>query len=290
MNWMKFKLLYFAFSGLLIAVGIYGLTAFKLDLGIDFTGGSSLEYKTANEISATSLSDKLKEKSIEAQSIQKSDDNGILLKLGNISAEEQATIETSIKELGGADSTLLRFEQVGPSLSKELIYKTAAAVLLATLIILGWIAYQFKSLLFGISATAATFHDAFILVGSFSLLGKFYGAEVDFLFITALLTTLSFSVHDTIVVFDRIREIRRKNGGDFVTIANRALSETMRRSIFNSLTIIIMLTSLIILGGETVRWFAVALLIGTVSGTYSSPFVAVPILVSLQKLKEKRSK
>jgi preprotein translocase subunit SecF len=109
------------------------------------------------------------------------------------------------------------------------------------------------------------------------------GAEVDFLFVTALLTTLSFSVHDTIVVYDRIRESQRKARGDLVTLANQAVSQTMVRSLNNSFTIIFMLTALILLGGTTIKWFAVALFIGTVLGTYSSPFVAVPILVVWDK-------
>lgn len=131
------------------------------------------------------------------------------------------------------------------------------------------------------------FHDTFILIGSFSWFGHFFSAEVDFLFVTALLTTLSFSVHDTIVVYDRIRELQRKEGGEFVSLANRALSETMVRSLNNSFTIIFMLLAMILLGGSTVKWFAVALLVGTVSGTYSSPFVAVPLLSVWNNFEEK---
>ena len=118
------------------------------------------------------------------------------------------------------------------------------------------------------------------------------GVEVDFLFVTALLTTLSFSVHDTIVVYDRIREYQKKYGGNLYELSNKAITETMVRSLNNSFTIIFMLLSLILLGGETVKWFAVALLIGTVFGTYSSPFVAVPLLVTwdelVAKIKSKR--
>ena len=110
------------------------------------------------------------------------------------------------------------------------------------------------------------------------------GAEIDFLFVTAMLTILSFSVHDTIVVYDRTRETQKKYGGDMETIANKALTETMVRSLNNSMTIVFMLIALILLGGETIKWFAVALLVGTISGTYSSPFVAVPILVTWDKL------
>jgi preprotein translocase subunit SecF len=127
-------------------------------------------------------------------------------------------------------------------------------------------------------------------LGIYSILGHFYGAEIDFLFVTAMLTVLSFSVHDTIVVYDRLREQKKKVGGDLIDLANRALSQTMVRSLNNSFTIIFMLVALILLGGETVKWFSVALLIGTISGTYSSPFVAVPILVTWDEIQKRIKK
>jgi preprotein translocase subunit SecF len=131
------------------------------------------------------------------------------------------------------------------------------------------------------------FHDSLVLIGSFALLGHFFGVEIDFLFVTALLTILSFSVHDTIVNYDRVRELKRKFGGSLYDLANKATSETMVRSLNNSFTIIFMLVALILLGGETIRWFAVALLIGTISGTYSSPFVSVAILVTWDEIQKK---
>jgi len=126
-------------------------------------------------------------------------------------------------------------------------------------------------------------------IGSFAIWGHFFKAEIDFLFVTALLTTLSFSVHDTIVVYDRIRESQKRYGGEIEDLANKALSETMVRSLNNSFTIMFMLIALVLMGGTTTVWFATALLIGTVLGTYSSPFVAVPLLVTWSKI-EKRIK
>ncbi len=177
---------------------------------------------------------------------------------------------------------------MGPSIGPELIKKTLYAVMLGSAFILLLLAKQFREIKYGVCAILAMLHDSFVLLGSFSWLGHFFGAEVDFLFVTALLTTLSFSVHDTIVVYDRIREITRKEGGDFEGIANRALTETMVRSLNNSFTIVFMLVAMILLGGATIRWFATALLIGTISGTYSSPFVAVPLVVVYHRWKEKR--
>ena len=151
-----------------------------------------------------------------------------------------------------------------------------------------WVAYQFKSLKYGVSAILAMFHDSLVVFGLFSILGHFFGAEIDFLFVTALLTILSFSVHDTIVVYDRIRELQKKLGGDFYALVNNALTETMVRSLNNSFTIIFMLLALILLGGTTIRWFAVALFIGTISGTYSSPFIATPFLILFKRWERRR--
>jgi len=178
-----------------------------------------------------------------------------------------------------------RFETVGPVLGKELLNKTLIAASIAIVVILLYVAWAFKSVTYGISAVIALFHDVLVVTGTFSLLGHFFGVEVDVLFVTALLTTMSFSVHDTIVVFDRIRESIRTEKLPFDATINKALSETMSRSINNSMTIIFMLLALVLLGGDTVKWFAVALLIGTISGTYSSPFVATPILYLLQSRK-----
>ena len=183
----------------------------------------------------------------------------------------------------------VRFETVGPTLGKELLQKTLYAASLSVLCILLFIGWSFKDWYFGMAAVLAMLHDFFVLLGSFSLLGHFLGIEVDSLFVTAVLTTMSFSVHDTIVIFDRIREKRKLNPKlSFETQANIALTETMVRSLNNSFTIVFMLLSLILLGGETIRWFIIALLIGTMAGTYSSPFVAAPILAVLQRLKKNK--
>jgi preprotein translocase subunit SecF len=131
-------------------------------------------------------------------------------------------------------------------------------------------------------------HDSLILLGAFSLLGHFFNVEVDVLFVTALLTTLSFSIHDTIVVYDRIRELRRKHPrSNLEEVANAAVLETLSRSINNSMTIIIMLLSLVVLGGTSIRYFVMALLIGAITGTYSSTFTAVPLLLVMNKQKSK---
>ncbi|KKP47752.1 MAG: SecF protein [Candidatus Woesebacteria bacterium GW2011_GWA1_33_30] len=265
MQWMKYRLIYLIISGVFLTAGIFSLFKWGLNLGIDFTGGVVTEYKLSSG-------------EIETK------------KFGIKTDEEITKIREDYKN---QKATELRFETVGPSIGPELIKKTFYALAMSAILILVWVAIQFKSIKFGVSAILAMIHDSLVLVGGFSLLGHFAGVEVDFLFVTAVLTILSFSVHDTIVVYDRIREKQKKYdptlGSDIKAIANSALTETMVRSLNNSFTIIFMLLSLVLLGGDTVKWFAVALLIGTISGTYSSPFVAVPILVTWEEW-EKRLK
>lgn len=266
-NWMRYRLLYLAISLLVIGAGTFSAIKWGFKIGIDFTGGSVLEYALP-------------------------DGQSKIIKSGPLDEIQKAKIQSDLEKSVGGKVTEVRFENVGPAIGPELVKKTFYALLIATGAILLWVAYQFKNIKFGISATLATIHDSLVLLGSFSLLGHFFGAEIDFLFVTAMLTILSFSVHDTIVVFDRIRESRKKGNSDedIYSLANRALSQTMVRSLNNSFTIIFMLFALILMGGETVKWFSVALLIGTVSGTYSSPFVAVSILVTWDELQKKFKK
>jgi preprotein translocase subunit SecF len=278
-------------SGILIVAGIYGLFSWGLLSGIDFRGGTIAEYAFEKKISTEDVTKILEEEGIQVFSIQDTENNNYILRLPTVNIQDQEKIKNILQDIteeGGVEE--LRFETVGPSVGPDLIRKTIYASVIASAAILLWVAFQFKSFKFGASAILAMFHDSFCLLGIFSILGHFYGVEVDFLFVTAFLTTLSFSVHDTIVVYDRIRETQNKLGGSIYEIANRAITETMVRSLNNSFTIIFMLVALVLLGGNTIKWFAVALLIGTISGTYSSPFVAVPLLVTFDKVKKFRFK
>ena len=261
-NWMKYRWLYLLISGTFILAGVFSMIKWGFKLGVDFTGGVVAEYRLK-------------------------DGEDKVYRYGVLSDIEAERIRQDFKSQG---ATEIRFDSVGPAIGPELIKKTIYALVLSASLILLWIAFQFKSIKFGISATLATIHDTLVLLGSFSLLGRFFGAELDFLFVTAMLTILSFSVHDTIVVYDRIRESHKKLGGSVTELANQAVSETMVRSLNNSFTIIFMLIALVLLGGESTKWFSVALLIGTISGTYSSPFVAVPILVTWDELSRKWKK
>ncbi len=286
-NWLRYKKIYFSISAGLIAICIYALFAWGLKLGVDFRGGAIIEYKIAKEISTEEATKKIEDAGYEVTSVQKTGEGTYLFKFPPINVYEKGAIKEELVSLTGEEIDELRFETVGPSMGPELIKKTLYAIIISAGAMLLWIAYQFKSFKFGVSAILAMLHDSFILIGSFAILGHFMSAEVDFLFVTALLTTLSFSIHDTIVVFDRIREIKKKHGGEMVDVANKALTETMVRSLNNSFTIAFMLMALLLLGGTTVKWFAAALLIGTILGTYSSPFVATPLLISWDSVYEK---
>ena len=178
----------------------------------------------------------------------------------------------------------LRFETVGPVIGRETMQKTLIASFLATLGILIYMSFAFKGLNFALAAILAMIHDFLVVIGTYSLFSHFFGAEIDTMFVTAVLTTMSFSVHDTIIIFDKIREYLKNEGrGDIAHYANRALTETMVRSLNNSMTIMFMLLSLTLLGGTSIRFFIATLLVGTITGTYSSPFIATPILVWLEK-------
>ena len=289
MNWMKFRRVYFFISGTVIAVGVYSLLTWGLNLGVDFKGGALIEYKIEKEISTEGATAKIEEKGIAVTSVQRLGGETYLFRLESVDNEKRESIKGVLQEVGGSVEEL-RFENVGPSIGPELIKKTIYALVIAAIAILVWITIQFKSFKFGVSAVLAMLHDSLVLLGLYSLLGHLFAAEVDFLFVTAMLTILSFSVHDTIVVYDRIRESQKKLGGNLYDLANKAVTETFVRSINNSFTIIFMLVALALLGGSTIKWFAIALLIGTISGTYSSPFVAVPLLVTRDELTSRLKK
>ena len=188
------------------------------------------------------------------------------------------------------------FETIGPVIGRELTLNAFKAIVFSSVLIVLYIAWSFRqvpkpvtSWKFGICTIIALLHDVLVLVGLFSLLGHFFNVEVDNLFVTAILTVIGFSVHDTIVVFDRIREnLRRTIGLPFAQVVNDSILQTLVRSLNTSLTAILVLFTLLVFGGESIKWFVVALLIGIISGTYSSIFNAAPLLVLWNELDAKR--
>jgi preprotein translocase subunit SecF len=298
LNFMRFRPLYYALSLVVILPGVYSLIRYGLRPSIDFTGGTLLEIQLPAE--ATTNEDLIRNSApeeVEIGSVQSAGPNAYVVRAKTYDKDLNEQFKFNIASAAGLLATTsaqinpaslvqeLRFETVGPTLGAELIRKTLTAVAMAAIGITLYIAYRFKDLKYGICAILAMFHDTLVVLGIFSLLGVWVGVEVDTLFVTAVLTTLSFSVHDTIVVYNKIRESRKRYpSASLQDLVNVALAETMARSINNSMTIVFMLLALVLFGGDTVKWFVVALLIGTISGTYSSPFVAVPLLIEWDKL------
>ncbi len=286
----KFIILYFLVSSLVLVPGMYSLVRFGLRPAIDFTGGTLLELRFDKDITAKKIQEIAAANKIVLANVQQTSSKSYILRLKQDTANA-ATVVTQALGQEKLSGTVVRNETVGPVLGKELLGKTVTAAIFAIVMILLYVAYAFKDIKFGVSAVIALVHDLLIVLGVFSLLGHFVGVEVDTLFVTAFLTTMSFSVHDTIVVFDRIREmLKRGEKMPFEALADRALTETMNRSLTNSLTIMFMLLALVLLGGETVRWFVLALLVGTVAGTYSSPFIATPVLILWNRWEKRKRK
>lgn len=292
MNFMRFKWIYFLISALIIGPGIFSLIRYGLKLSVDFTGGSMLELKFKKDIKTLGNEDirkMIEEKGFAITSIQTSAENQILIKMKPITKEDVSTIKADLAKRLSEMPEEVRFETIGPILGEELIKKTIIAIILASVFITAYVAYQFKDWMFGVCAILAMFHDSLVLLGVFSLLGHFMAVEIDTLFVTAVLTILSFSVHDTVVVYDRIRESQKRFPKmDFIDLVNKAVMETLPRSINNSMTIIFMLVALWLLGGQTIKWFTFALLVGTISGTYSSTFTAAPLLVVWYNLRHRK--
>ena len=286
MDLMKFKIWYFVFSLLIILPGLYYLFTSGLKLGIDFTGGALLEYQFEQSIKTDQLRSVVDKSGTEVGQITESGENAYIIRTKPLDQGKIATIKKSLTEkFSGIEER--RVEFVGPTIGKELQQKALWALILASIAIVLYIWFSFRkvpkpasSLRFGICAIGALLHDVLLVVGAFAILGKFLGVEVDTLFVIALLTIIGFSVHDTIVVFDRIRENLLKNiGKKFIEVANISVVQTLGRSLNTSLTVVFVLVALLLFGGETIKWFVVALLVGIISGTYSSIFNATALLV-----------
>ncbi|MEP7166630.1 MAG: protein translocase subunit SecF [Candidatus Woesebacteria bacterium] len=283
----KYYWIYFVISLLIIIPGVISLALFRLRPGIDFVGGTILEFSTATSSAHLQKSDigEIIGPNPEIVGFDATGPNLYSLHLPALSDESRGSlIATLSAHVQGYKERSL--SSVGPLIGQELIQKTAVAMILAAFLIAVYLAFRFQSFEYGVSAVVATLHDVVVLLGVFSLLGHFWGVQVDTLFVTALLTIASFSVHDTVVVYDRIRERKKKVLREPMSeTIDASVFETLTRSLRNSLAVVIVLLSLFLLGGETTRWFAFALLIGTITGTYSSTFVALPLLIVWEKIR-----
>ena len=284
-NIVKRRYLYFAISLIVILPGIAALLVWGLPAGIDFSGGSLLEIRFNSTLPETDrVLDILSGFGFSDAKIQTAGSDKLLIRTKVMDEGTLASILAGIETEFNADIELDRFESVGPSIGKEVAGRAAGAVGLAALGILLYITYAFRGVKhafrYGVAAIMAMMHDVIVVLGVEAIFGHFLGWEADSLFLTALLTIIGFSVHDSIVVFDRIRENERINRKlPYETIVNMSIVQTLARSINTQLTVMITLLSLVLFGGSTIRHFVLILLIGVFSGTYSSIFNASPILV-----------
>jgi len=298
MNIIGRRKIWYLISAVLIIPGIIALILWGLNFGIDFKGGTLAEYQFSKNISTNDIQNGLKDLNLPNLIITTEGNNSVLLRLGTIDQTKHNQIIDNLSKVG--ENTETRYESVGPTVSSDISRKAIIAVIVASLAIILYIAYAFRkvpkpasSWRFGVCAVIALIHDLTFVVGVFAILGHFFGYELDSLFITALLTIMGFSVHDTIVVFDRIRENLRKHPStDFENNVNNSILQTLNRSLNTSLTVLIVLASLYFLGGKSLHQFVLALLIGIAIGTYSSIFNASPLLVtwhgwSMNRLKKK---
>lgn len=298
MDIIKHKNILFLISGIVIIPGLISVLLFGLRPSIDFTGGSRTELNlTLSKDEVGNLKTYLVNHKVKVEEVVISAQGEVLIRTQAMDQKEKdRMIEVILEKYPKA--TERSFETVGATIGKETETNALKAVLLASIAITLYIAFAFRkvshpiaSWKFGVCAIIALLHDILVVIGIFSILGFLFKVEIDALFITALLTVMGFSVHDTIVVFDRIRENLRKNARlPFEEIVNNSILETMNRSLNTSLTVVLVLFMLLLFGGESTRWFIAALLIGIISGTYSSIFNASPLLVLWYQIDKKRKK
>ncbi len=294
--------LFFALTGAFIAVALIALIAFGLRLSIDFTGGvlAEITYDTQRP-AADLLTPLLTKEGYQDFSLREVGSNGYAFRTQSLTPEQRQNLASDFS-YKNMTASVSRLSEIGPTIGAELQSKALVSTAVVMLCILLFIAFAFRkvskpvsSWVYGSVALVTLIHDVIIPVGFFAVLGKYAGASVDTLFVTAVLTVLGFSVHDTIVVFDRVREnlrINQEKGKkeDFADTAGRSLSQTFTRSINTSLTVVLTLLVLFFLGPASTRDFALTLLVGIIAGTYSSIFLATPLLVTIEKYRGSKKK
>ncbi len=297
MNVVKHRNIFYTISGILIVASIAAMVVWGFNLGIDFKGGSivELEYEQGRPTQGEVMQ-ALAPLNLDA-SVRATGEKGYIIRMKDLSQEEKSSLEGALSTFG--TSTQKRFDSIGPVLGSEALRKALFSLVLVVLAIVLFIAYAFRkvsepisSWKYGIVAIIALIHDVIIPTGVFAALGHYAGYEVDTLFITALLVVLGFSVHDTIVVFDRVRENLGHASAKkpFEEIVGESISQTFTRSINTSLTTLLALIVLYFVGGPSTEHFALALIIGIAAGTYSSVFIGSPLLVTIQKWQANKGK
>lgn len=278
---IKYKNVWLTISALFLIPGIIALFLGWLKPGLDFVGGTLIEIKTQKAYTAQEVKTILTnaDKDLYHDAVVQPSDLILSIRAKSIDNKQQTVLFDSLKkEIGNFET--LKVEVVGPTMGKELFQNSMIGFVLVMVTIIAYLSFRFRYD-YAICAIIALAHDVLFLVGLFAILGKLYGTEIDSLFVTAVLTVAGFSVHDTIVVYDRLRENlkRSKRGVSIEEVANDSLNQTMARSINTSLTLVITLVFLFLFGGESIKAFTFAMLIGIIAGTYSSIFIASPLIV-----------
>ena len=281
----------FVFSVILTLAAVVATVVFGLNFGVDFRGGSILELEFSGNRPATVeiypvLKDLFPDKDI---SLSEVGDRGVMLRTGELQeSQHQAMLNALRSGFSRTELTEKRFDSVGPIIGKELESKSITALILTLLAIIIYIAFVFRKMsvvlsswAMGVAAIAALFHDVVIPVGVFSLLGHYFNVEIGAVFVAAALTVLGYSVSDTVVIFDRVREnvIRNRSKENFANVVHKSVMQTLTRSLNTTFTTLLPLIAIFIFGGESLRYFALALIIGIFLGAYSSIFIASPLLV-----------
>ncbi len=290
---LKYKKIYYIFSGALAIGSLVCLLLFGLKFGIDFLGGSILEVDFEKRPDNSVIQDKLKDLNLGEIILQPTGEKGVILKLRDISEETHQEILKRLDDVSGVQE--LRFESIGPVIGKELRQKTIILIIISLAALLIYIAisfrkvsFPFSSLQFGVISIAALILDILILMGVFAALGNFYNIQFGIPIVTAFLTILGYTINDKVIVFDRVREnISRTRGVDIGSLVDRSLNEILLRSLSTGACSLLVLFFIFFLGGQTIKYFALTLIIGIIVGTYSSLFLASPLLVEWTKWRKR---
>ena len=298
-QFIKYRKIFYVISIVLVGLSIVSIFIFGLRLGIDFTGGSSLEltYKTQPP-SAQEIKENLETLELEELSVQKKGEKGIILKMKSIEEETHQEILERLKKLAEIEEGSQSFQSIGPVIGQEVKRKTKIVIFVTLLAILIYVALSFrrisrpiKSYIYGITSLIALCHDVLIPLGILAFLGKFQGVEITIPIITAFLTVFGYSINDSVVVFDRVREnLLKRRDPTFEITVEKSLNQTLIRSFNTSLTTLFVLFAIFFLGGATLKYFSLTLILGIFLGTYSSIFLATPLLVSLHQFRERKYK
>ena len=275
---------YFLLSLAIILPGILSMLFFGFRLGIDFAGGDQFNIAFKQPTSAASVQKEMDTFNVEA-TVQQAGPNNVLITTKPLGINEETAVRDDLnKKFGG---TVASSAFVGPTIAKELVLGAGALIAIASILIVAYLSFRFNYK-FAVCAILALLHDVFVLTGVYSILGKIFNlqlGEINTLFVTAALTVIGFSVHDTIVIFDRIREnLRQASRLTFEQNVNLSIIQSLARSINTSMTVVFVLVALFLISPQNIKGFTLALLIGIVSGTYSSIFNASPLLVVWRRL------